>query len=457
MKINVRKTAIGAVLIVFLLVLVKLALMAFAGNSAGSSGHNQTRFAERSHAPTVVLKDGQYGEQVRLVQYAADKRTRVSMRIERFDGGSATVEFGANGKAAKLTEYYPVPTEPAAPTAASGAPSQGKESGEATAVVDPLKQTLDHRVVLRETLFKSDGSSVASQTAYRPDGSLKEVAVRTADDDLLVTVYRDDKNGVESIQVFDKTTGLIKNERVFNADGTVASLLAKDSSNYYSKAKQDFFDSDGKRTRNVLFTNWDVTVSDFAADGTTLKQTIQYTSSEVIVVVYDSKTGKKQLERRYNTSTKAVQITYYSAAGISTTVQRWVVLDPAIAADRIGDVNDGYVLSEVADMHPDGLAAKRIIRYYPGGKVVGQVEIRPTMSWTNRTMKTYRPDGSLDKVEEYQWSQVTKTVASPPGPNNDREVVPADWTKPTKLFPDPAFDLAAAPKLAQRPLSYSFD
>jgi hypothetical protein len=453
MKINVRKTAIGAVLIVFLLVLVKLALMAFAGNSAGPT----TRFTERSQAPTVVLKDGQYGEQVRLVQYAADKRTRVSMRIERFDGGSATVEFGANGKAAKLTEYYPVPTEPAAPTAASGAPSQGKESGEATAVVDPLKQTLDHRVVLRETLFKSDGSSVASQTAYRPDGSLKEVAVRTADDDLLVTVYRDDKNGVESIQVFDKTTGLIKNERVFNADGTVASLLAKDSSNYYSKAKQDFFDSDGKRTRNVLFTNWDVTVSDFAADGTTLKQTIQYTSSEVIVVVYDSKTGKKQLERRYNTSTKAVQITYYSAAGISTTVQRWVVLDPAIAADRIGDVNDGYVLSEVADMHPDGLAAKRIIRYYPGGKVVGQVEIRPTMSWTNRTMKTYRPDGSLDKVEEYTWSQVTKTVASPPGPNNDREVVPADWTKPTKLFPDPAFDLAAAPKLAQRPLSYSFD
>jgi hypothetical protein len=108
-------------------------------------------------------------------------------------------------------------------------------------------------------------------------------------------------------------------------------------------------------------------------------------------------------------------------------------------------------------MHPDGLAAKKIIRYYPGGKVVGQVEIRPTMAWTNRTMKTYRPDGSLDKVEEYYWSQVTKTVVSPPGPNSDREVVPAEWTKPTKLFPDPAFDLAASPKLAQRPMSYSFD
>ncbi len=450
MKINVRKTAIGAVLIVFLLVLVKLALMAFAGNSAGSSGHNQTRFAERSHAPTVVLKDGQYGEQVRLVQYAADKRTRVSMRIERFDGGSATVEFGANGKAAKLIEYYPVPTPPAS---APGA-SQNKES---TEVADPLKQTLDHRVVLRETLFKSDGSSVASQTAYRPDGSLKEVAVRTADDDLLVTVYRDDKNGVESIQVFDKTTGMLKNERVFNLDGTVASLLAKDSSNYYSRAKQEFFGSDGKRTRSVIFTSWDVTVSDYAADGTTLRQTVAYAPREVIVIVYDSKTGKQQMERRYNTSTKAVQITNYNAGGIPTIVQRWVVLDPAIAVDRIGDVNDGYVLSEVADMHPDGLAAKRIIRYYPGGKVVGQVEIRPTMAWTNRTMKTYRPDGSLDKVEEYTWSQVTKTVASPPGPNNEREVVPADWTKPTKLFPDPAFDLTAAPKLAQRPLSYSFD
>lgn len=443
MKVNARKTAIGAVLIVFLLVLFKLALMAFAGNSAGTS----PRFAERSHAPTVVLKDGQYGEQVRLVQYAADKRTRVSMRIERFDGGSATVEFGTNGKAAKLIEYYPVPTEPVTPVS-------NKES---TEVVDPLKQTLDHRIVLRETLFKSDGSSVASQTAYRPDGSLKEVAVRTADDDLLVTVYRDDKNGVESIQVFDKTTGMLKNERVFNLDGTIASLLAKDNSSYYSKAKQDFFGSDGKRTRNVLFSNWDVTVSDYAADGTTLQQTIQYTSSEVIVIVYDSKTGKKQMERRYNTSSKAVQITYYNAAGTPTTVQRWVVLDSAIPADRIGDVNDGYVLSEVADMHPDGLAAKRIIRYYPGGKVVGQVEIRPTMAWTNRTMKTYRPDGSLDKVEEYTWSQVTKTVASPPGPNNDREVVPAEWTKPTKLFPDPAFDLTAAPKLAQRPLSYSFD
>lgn len=447
MNINIRKTAIGAVLLVFLLVLVKLGLTAFAGDSASATN---PRFHERSQAPTVVLKDGQYGEQVRLVQYAPDKRTRVSMRIERFDGGSATVEFGSNGKATKLTEYYPVPTPPAA---APGA-SQNKES---TDVVDPLKQALNDRTVLRETLFKSDGSSVAAQTAYRPDGSLKEVAVRTAEDDLLVTVYRDDKNGVESIQVFDKTTGLIKSERVFNVDGTIASVLAKDSTNYYSKAKQDFFGSDGKRTRNVLFTNWDVTVTDYAADGVTVKQTVQYGSSEVIVLIYDSTTGKKQLERRYNTSTKAVQITYYNAAGTATTVQRWVVLDPAVPTDFIGAVNDGYVLSEVADMHTDGLAAKKIIRYYPGGKVVGQVEIRPTMAWTNRTMKTYRPDGSLDKVEEYYWSQVTKTVVSPPGPNSDREVVPADWTKPTKLFPDPAFDLAATPKLAQRPMSYSFD
>jgi hypothetical protein len=445
MNINIRKSAIGVALVVFLLVLVKLALTAFAGDSA-----TNPRFPERSQTPTVVLKDVQYGEQVRLVQYAADKRTRVSMRIERYDGGSARVEFGSDGKATKLTEYYPVPTPPAA---APGA-SQHKES---TDVVDPLKQALNSRTVLRETLFKSDGSSVAAQTAYRPDGSLKEVAVRTAEDDLLVTVYRDDKNGVESIQVFDKTTGVIKSERVFNVDGTIASVLAKDSTNYYSKAKQDFFGRDGKRTRNVLFTNWDVTVSDYAADGVTVKQTIQYSSSEVIVLIYDTKTGKKQLERRYNTSTKAVQITYYNAAGTATIVQLWEVLDPAIAADRIGDINDGYVLSEVADMHPDGLAAKRIVRYYPGGKVVFEVEIRPTMSWSTRTLKTYRPDGSLDKVEEYSWSQVTKTVVSPPGPNNDREVVPADWTKPTKLFPDPAFDLVATPKLAQRPLSYSFD
>jgi hypothetical protein len=455
MKINIRKPAIGLAFLVFLLVLVKLAMMAYAGITAGPA---IPRFAERSEAPTVVLKDGQFGEQVRLVQYAADKRTRVSMRIERYDGGSATVEFGTNGKAAKLTEYYPVPT-PAAPapgadsTQQSGADST-KESGE---VVDPLKDTLVTRTIMRETLFKSDGSSVASQTAYRTDGSLKEVAVRTAEDNLLVTVYREDKNGVERIQVFDKTTGLLKNERVFNADGTVASLLTEDKSNYYSKATQDFFGSDGKRTRNVLFTNWDVTVTDYAADGVTLKQSIQYSSGDIIVIAYDTTSGKKQLERRYNPTSKAIQVTYYDAAGTSVLVQRWVVLDPTIPVDRVGAVNDGYVLSEVADMHSDGLASKRIIRYYPGGKVVGQVEIRPTMAWTNRTMKTYRPDGSLDKVEEYYWSQVTKTVTSPPGPNSDREVVPADWTKPTKLFPAPAFDKSDAPKLMQRPLSYSFD
>ncbi len=452
MNINIRKPAIGVALLVFLLVLVKLAMMAYAGISAGPA---IPRFIERSAAPTVVLKDSQYGEQVRLVQYAADKRTRVSMRIERFDGGSATVEFGSNGKATKLIEYYPVPVV-VTPAPGASAPKD-VPAKESTAIVDPLKQTLDGRTILRETLFKSDGSSVASQTAYRLDGSLKEIAVRTSEDNLLVTVYRDDKNGVERIQVFDKTSGQLKNERVFNADGTVASLLSEDKSNYYSKATQDFFGSDGKRTRNVLFTNWDVTVTDYAADGVTLKNTIQYSSGDIIDIAYDPATGKKQLERRYSPSSKAIQVTYYNAAGTATTVQRWVVLDPAIPADRVGAVNDGYVLSEVADMHADGLASKRIIRYYPGGKIVGQVEIRPTMAWTNRTMKTYRPDGNLDKVEEYYWSQVTKTVTSPPGPNSDREVVPADWTKPTKLFPGPAFDKSDAPKLAQRPLSYSFD
>jgi hypothetical protein len=440
MNNKTKRLAIGAAVVLLLVAVVKLVTLIPSGGSTNVS------FPQRSESPTVVLKEDKFGEKLRLVQYAPDKKTRVSMRIERNDGGAARVDFGAGGKAVRMTEFYPAP-QPDPAAKADGKPQQ---------IVNPLADTLVNRTVMRVTDFAKDGESVALQNTYLPNGTLKEVAVITGEGNLLVTVYRDDQSGVERIQTFDKTTGVIKTERVFNEDGTIASSLSDQNVNYYTNAVQKNFNADGKVVRKVEFTSYDVTISDYSADGATLTQKTVYSYGDIIVTSYDT-TGKRTLERRYNTTNGTIQVGYFSNEK-QTFAQRWVKLDTTtVTPDRIGVVNQGYVISELAEYHSDGYTPKRQMVFYPGGKLVKAAELRPTQAWSPRFVKYYREDGSLDKTDEMEWSFVKKSTPMPAGPNDVRESIPADYLRVTPLFPGPAMDKSDMPVLAKRQLKYTFD
>lgn len=445
MNNKTKRLAIGAAVVLLLLAVVKLVtLIPFGGSS-------DVRFPQRSESPTVVLKEEKHGEKLRLVQYAPDKKTRVSMRIERNDGGAARVEFGANGKAKRMTEFYPAPQ----PDTAAGTAAKPDQPGKPLEIVDPLTDTLVDRSVLRVTEFGKDGESISLQNTYLPNGTLKEVAVRTGEGNLLVTVYRDDQSSVERIQTFDKSTGVIKNERVFNEDGTIASSLSDQNNNYYTNATQKVFNADGKVIRKVEFTSYDVTISDYSADGSLTQKTV-YSYGDIIVTSYDT-AGKRTLERKYSTTNGSVQVGYFVNEK-QVFAQRWVKLDTAaVTPDRIGVVNQGYVLSELAEYHNDGYTPKRQMVFYPGGKLVKASELRPTQAWSPRFVKYYREDGSLDKTDEMEWSFVKKSTPTPPGPNDLRENIPADYLRVTPLFPGPAMDKSDMPVLAKRQLKFVFD
>jgi len=438
--------AIGVVLVVVFIALIKLV------GFLSSQPPTDVRFPERSDAPTVVLKDFKFQEKERLVTYAADKRTRVSMRIELNDGGTAMVEF-TNGKPVRLTQYFPPP----APDSAVN----GGNLPDATAppvVSDPRLEPLSERKVMRVSEFKADGISVAIQHTYLINGALKEVAVRTPEDNLLVTVFRDDLSGVERIQTFDKATGLLKSERVFNADGSVAALLGEVKSSYSSQPKQDFYLPDGKIWRSIFFSSYDVAISDFAADGITVKQTTTYGYGDVSVTTYDT-TGNKQYSRGFSTN-GSISVTYFDGNAKQSIVQRWVKLDTAdttITPDRIGVMNGDYVLQQVSEYMPDGYSVKRDVLFYPGGKVIKSVELRPNGNYSPRTLKVFREDGSLDRVDDVSYGQVTKSTPMPAGPNKVRETLTSEMTRVTPLLPGPNPDKSDMPRLTKKQLQYSFD
>lgn len=446
MNYKKKVAAIGVVIVVVFIALIKLVSV------LGSPPAADVRFPERSDAPTVVLKDFKFQEKARLITYAPDKTTRLSMRIELNDGGTALVEF-TKGKPVRLTQYFPTP----APDSAAN----GGNLPDATAppvISDPRLEPLTERKVMRVTEFKADGISVGTQHTYLLNGSLKEVAVRTPEDNLLVTVFRDDLSGVERIQVFDKGSGLLKSERVFNEDGSVAALLGEVKGSWSSQPKQDFYRPDGTVWRSIVFSSYDVTISDYAEDGKTVTQTTSYGYGDVSVTTYDT-AGVKKFTRGFNPS-GTISVTYFDANAKQSIVQRWVKLDTTdttITPDRIGVKNGDYVLQQVTEYMPDGYSVKRDVLFYPGGKVVKAVELRINGSYSTRTLKVFREDGSLDRVDEMTWSQVTKSTPMPAGPNQVRETLTSEMTRVTPLLPGPNPDKSDMPRLTKKQLQYSFD
>lgn len=444
MNYKKKLAAIGVVIVVVFIALIKLVSV------LGSPPATDVRFPERSDAPTVVLKDSKFQEKERLVTYGPDKTTRVSMRIELNDGGTAMVEF-TRGKPVRMTQYFPTP--------APDSVANGGNHPDATAppvVSDPRLEPLTERKVMRVTEFKADGKSVGIQQTYLLNGALKEVAVRTPEDNLLVTVFRDDMSGVERIQVFDKTSGLLKSERVFNEDGSIAALLGETKGSWSSQPKQDFYHPDGRLWRTIVFSSYDVTISDYAEDGTT--QTTSYGYGDVSVTNYDT-AGVKKFTRGFNTN-GTISVTYFDANAKQSIVQRWVKLDTTdttITPDRIGVKNGDYVLQQVTEYMPDGYSVKRDVLFYPGGKVVKAVELRANGNYSPRTLKVFREDGSLDRVDELSWGTVTKSTPMPAGPNQVREPVTSEMTRVTPLLPGPNPDKSDMPRLTKKQLQYSFD
>lgn len=396
---------------------------------------------------TVFLKPTQSGESLRLVDQTADGRT-LGMRIEYKDGSTAVVTYTAGGRPSNMKEYFAL------------SPADQAKMAAVPAVVLSLDYGLKGRKLYRVTDFDKDGQTIKSQTVYRMSGSVKESAVLSVDGDLVVSSYFDNRSGVERIQVFAKGNGKLKGEQVFRPDGgSLASVLTTEGIGS-ADARLDYFNTDGKVFRSILFvSSYQTDVTDLADDGVTKLQTVSYGYNSVSVTLYDKVTGKPSIDRTFFDGGNTITVKFYDPQTTRVLVQqRWVKLDPAIAADHVGITNQGYVLDTVTENYPNGYNTELELQFYPGGKFVKSAQSRPqSASWGTYTQRNYKEaDGTLVSTEEYEYSSVKKSVAAP-AKNTDREPLPAHLTRTTPLLP--IFDKSdqSAPSLPSRSLTINLN
>ncbi|MBU6453062.1 MAG: hypothetical protein KGS72_14855 [Cyanobacteria bacterium REEB67] len=385
------------------------------------------RWPAHSPSHTMLLRPASSPESIRLVDYAADQLTITGMRIEYRDGSTALVTYD-RGRPVAVRSFF---AEPA--TAGAGA----------VATVSTLRKLSDGLAArkLKSVIeFKRDGLTIKSMVSYHNDGSIESVGVRDGADDYSVTVYGDSGvSGIARIAVYDGTSGALKSEQVFRADGTVASSFVSTSSGYSTEAKQTFFDASGTRTSEIVFDGtYDISINEYAADGKTLKQKTAFGYSSTVVTSYDAAGTNPVIERTFIDDTH-ISVRYFGADGKATLQQRWVKVDSNLTPGQIGVTSDGFYLTEAYEFHADGVSVKNDVSFYPGGKVVSTFENRPTIDWRPRTIKHYREDGTLDSTDECSASSYTcNTVKAVAAAASERAHVPAHFFKVVPLLPAPA-------------------
>jgi hypothetical protein len=389
-----------------------------------------------------LLRPANSKESTRLVDFAPDRQTITGMRIEYRDGRTALVSY-QHGLPTAITQYYAEPTD---------AKTNAADKAQALVALKNLSDGLSARQLQSVIEIKADGKTVKSLTNYSQDGNLAAVGVRDAADDFVVTLYgTSGSTGVAGIAVFNGADGSLKSEQDFRDDGTVASSFTTQNTGGPA-AKETIFDAAGNKTKEVLFNSEsDVVINEFAADGKTITTKTSFGYSGVTVTTFDATGTNPTSERSYPDDTH-IAVRYFDSKGTAYMKQIWVKLDTtAVPADRVGVVNDGFVLSEVYEYHSDGTSTKVDVTFYPGGKIVKEYETKPTTDYRPSVDQHFRDDGSLDSTETCgaesdEWTPCVTTKA-PDGPNKIRATVPASYYKVSPLLPAPTVQKPTIPNM----------
>jgi hypothetical protein len=388
---------------------------------------------------TLLMRPADSKESSRLVDFAPDQQTITAMRIEYRDGRTALVTY-ENGQPTAINTYF----AEAQPTAQTPA-----DTIKALQALRHLSDGLATRQLQSLIVFKADGKTIKSLTSYRQDGNYAAVGVRDSADDFAVTIYGNGTTGVSGLAVFSGTDGSLKSEQDFRDDGTIqSSFTTQDTGG--SGAKETFFDASGNKTKEVLFDGDNVSINEFAADGKTVVAKTSFGYSGVTVTSYDA-TGTQVTEERNYVDSTHISVRYFDNAGNATMKQIWIKADPAIPADQVGVVNDGFYLDEVYEYHSDGSSTKVDVSFYPGGKIVKEYLTRSTTSYRPSVDQHFRADGSLDYTETCgdegdSWTPCN-TTKMPDGPNKTRVNVPASYSKVTPLLPAPTVQKPTIPNM----------
>lgn len=332
------------------------------------------RLQHQPQSITVQLRPAQSEETLRLIELNQQKRPQ-RIRIDWNNGLTCLVHCDANGRPQQALIYQQ---------------SKDSDNSISSELSKDIAAGLSGWAVVRKTNFDKDGLTIKEETVLDADQTIRETATRLKSGDLVVNVYGPSSN-LEAIRTYAHKNGELIGEKVFDGQGRLQSSLTKEGT---KRVRRDLFGKSGGRTISFVYEGDRVeTVIIWQSGGDLISETVKNEYSRTTRTVYENGKPVYECQKSYNES---MVVTHYDSAGDKSCKQEWKNLPKDLPADQQGLVSEGYYLAEVEELRADAAGNRRVIAFYPGGKILKSVRTFKSPGWLPLTDKTYKVDGTLE-------------------------------------------------------------
>lgn len=355
------------------------------------------------------------GEDIRFVTYPSkDSNIPEEVQIEYKSGVTGYIFYRQDGTIRETTEYWP-----ALPNTAQ-------------------------RQLKTGSLRTSDGAGFLSDKSFRQDGTREREGTRLADGTYQIDYFFANGTTLHKHQLVSADNKPLL-EQVYNESGQLKGFTQVEAS---GKLTTTTYYDDGKResVTVVPVTYWEnITSESYYEDGVTLKRKIEWTSYSITVDYYRAD-GTKRLavaETLYSTGSQVWM--HYDAKGKAVLKQTYRVETKQDSAT--GQTVKTYLLRSVEELNALGQATRQI-EVASDGVTPYRVTIpKPPGNYWAGTVKTFRSDGTLEKVEERNSRGDVVSTKTHTAQENIRENIPGAYlVKPVEeTLPVPPKKTATPP------------
>lgn len=400
-------------------VLVAILAIGFAVYTVGPGVSTSSPYPDHTKV-RVNAPPASTGEDIRYITYK-DKDSNVpeQVQIEYKSGVTGYIFYRVDGTIRETTEYYPAPKDSSVRQLRSG------------------------------SLRTDDGTAFLSDRGFREDGTLVREGNRLSDGSYEVHFYFADGTSLQRNLLLDAAGKLVM-EKAFFEGGALKASSQRDSvgrmiattyfqdgkkesvitvpANYYENVDAVYYFPDGVTMRlHIVYNNYGYAADYFREDGTLRLSTT---------------------ESMYSTQGQAYWL-HFDAKGKKTLRQTFRV---EMTKDSTGKPVKTYLLRTVEELDAAGNTSREI-GLAADGVTPNRVRI-PSVpgSYYGGTIKTFRPDGTIEKVEVRNSRDDVVSTRTYTAAENKREAIPADYlARPNEP------ELPTPPKKPQGSQFYYYD
>jgi len=317
----------------------------------------------RVHAPPAAQ-----GEEIRFITYASkDSNTPEEIQIEYKNGVTGYEFYRADGTLRETTEYW------------------------------PLAKGAGQRVLKSGSTRSDDGTMFMSDRSFRPDGSREREGKRLEDGSYQIDFFFADGSTLERHQLVGKD-GKPLLEQVYRDNGVLKGFTQVDAT---GKMTITTYFADGK-TESVTIvpsTYWEnIWARYYFPDGVNIAVRYEWTTYNKQAIYYRLDGTRRLMVEESNYATGNEVWTHFDDKGRMVMRQIYRVETKVDAST--GKPVRTTLLRTVEEFDAAGKETREI-SFAADGRTPNQVFIpKPPGSYWGGTRKTFRADGSLEKVEE---------------------------------------------------------